>query len=192
MGTPPSTPRPQRSPLPDGAETFTARGSAWRAHLLASTKSVPRRSGDGRWPLTTCGRGCLNEVRSPKERRPADLDGVADAGVHASTKCAPRRSGDERQRSTRSAYRSPQRSPLPERAETGDRDTDAADPAPQRGPLPERAETCRARRGCSRGSRLNEVRSPKERRPPGSTAMRSRPTWPQRSPLPEGAETRRG
>ncbi|MGW9719971.1 hypothetical protein ACUXOP_002114, partial [Micrococcus aloeverae] len=184
--------RPQRSPLPKGAETAAEvadQGSVRDAStksapqrsgdtpdrvgggraMLASTKSAPQRSGDvRRWGRCEPGSRCLNEVRSPKERRPC-LESVSpepdrrlnevrspkerrrrrelDGGPHrpASTKSAPQRSGDGGNSS---------------------------------GPA-------------ARVTRLNEVRSPKEWRQRDQEVSDVTSHGPQRSPLHKGAETRR-
>ncbi len=69
-GSMPSTerPRPQRSPLPTGAET---QGATVEGVVVgrASTKSAPHRSGDVRQIAYMVPPRSLNEVRSPQERR---------------------------------------------------------------------------------------------------------------------------
>ncbi len=156
----------------------------------ASTKSAPQRSGDRPPPLTSWPGWRLNEVRSPKERRHSDGPVPRHPARRASTKSAPQRSGDRDTDHSRAVSSRPQRSPLPKGAETA------------------QAETTAATRWC-----LNEVRSPKERRPAGRPGAHLRagastksapqrsgdfilkslrltaPGGPQRSPLPKGAET---
>ena len=205
------SPGPQRSPLPTGAETPVR--EVPHGVVRASTKSAPQRSGDHTLcpvsaikvdastksapkaaetatpPTTPASDSGLNEARSPKERRPGAVS--ADTSVLAP----------------------PQRSPLPKGAETSTRSAPPYRSTPQRSPLPKGAETGRLRRGvrCP-GRGLNEVRSPKERRPcstqhPGHACCHNevrspkeqRPSparntgsgssRPQRSPLPKGAET---
>ena len=108
--------RPQRSPLPKGAET----GGSERRHVslgAASTKSAPQRSGD------------VHE-----ERAAVPLD--------ASTKSAPQRSGDRAASAWCALSRSwPQRSPLPKGAETVLDPASGSRMLPQRSPLPKGAET---------------------------------------------------
>ena len=184
----------------------------------ASTKSAPRRSGDisggnlpschaspQRSPLHEGAETCeacdraraafmsLNEVRSTKERRLANLhmqttgpsrpqrsplhEGAETAAssasrtcgvIRASTKSAPRRSGDDVIDILKAAHAAePQRSPLHEGAETSG--LGISDPSlaarPQRSPLHEGAETKPTSSG-------------------GPATLQ-----PQRSPLHEGAET---
>ena len=139
---------PQRSPLPEGAETRRRGPRAPRKASGASTKSAPRRSGD------------------------TQLIPVVEVVDAASTKSAPRRSGDL-------GYvfpfwritGVPQRSPLPEGAETTRHRLvnphDRIGLNEVRSPK-ERRHPCPNDRGRLRS--LNEVRSPKERRPePPST-----------------------
>ncbi len=132
---------------------------------FASTKSAPHRSGDRRIaaglprPLP----GSLNEVRSPQERRRADPSGVVRQ-EHASTKSAPHRSGDRAVRLLGQAHRLASTKSAPHRS--GDA----------------RSRGGRTRCGC----RLNEVRSPQERRRLADQ-VRKGDQVPQRSPLPTGA-----
>ena len=206
---------PQRSPLPEGAETHVSvsvvqpegpastksaprrsgdcRMTACSGYLSsASTKSAPRRSGDtsGRLQVVQVVRG-LNEVRSPKERRRAHIsDSERLALISASTKSAPRRSGDCSAQGLCSRGRVASTKSAPRRS--GDNPTGIkvldSETEPQRSPLPEGAETRLGPTGGRCSLRLNEVRSPKERRPIRD-AIRDGMSMPQRSPLPEGAET---
>ena len=115
----------------------------------------------------SAGAECLNEVRSPQERRllAGHLGG---------------------------SYTQPQRSPLPTGAETG------ADGGVHEAPVDASTKSAPHRSGDSHHNagqgprtahRLNEVRSPQERRPEQTAAYMKRPSTPQRSPLPTGAET---
>ena len=106
----------------------------------------------------------LNEVRSPKERRPDESEPVL-LDVRASTKSAPHRSGD----------------PRPRRGCGPPRGLNEVRSPQERRPRPRAASRCRR-------CRLNEVRSPQERRPGRGNAW-GRACGPQRSPLPTGAET---
>ena len=109
----------------------------------------------------------------------------------ASTKSAPQRSGDSPLPSLIALVDRPQRSPFPKGAETRWRARSSAwvwastKSAPQRNGDGGRAGTRTS------GPRLNEVRSPKERRHALGHADLSSISRPQRSPLPKGAETRR-
>ena len=202
---------PQRSPLPTGAETwaviFTLMGNVWpqRSPLPTGAETVA---------VAVRVRSALMPQRSPLPTG-AETEGTfgGDTLSAASTKSAPHRSGDLGRIETRRFARAPQRSPLPTGAETGgvfipvDRLV-----MPQRSPLPTGAETGSARRSCSHPARLNEVRSPQQRRPrlfaedrcslaastksaphrsgDRATNRQESPSGsPQRSPLPTGAET---
>ena len=159
--------RPQRSPLPEGAETWVT-----CSHSGAS-------------------QACLNEVRSPKERRRRGIVWSIRMIESASTKSAPRRSGDIRAptiegdcvASTKSAPRRSGDLSLHRLEHLHRASTKSA---------PRRSGDTRRCRGSGGRCSLNEVRSPKERRPPPRMTAASAHTRPQRSPLPEGAETSTG
>ena len=182
---------PQRSPLPEGAETVGPRRPAPPTGLNEVRSPKERRPSSA-----ACSRPqptSLNEVRSPKERRPLFVhDNVV-------------------------LVNEPQRSPLPEGAETSGTSSVSSPRMPGlnevRSPkerrhrhrvrhedrrLPASTKSAPRRSGDRRahrtqaavGHRLNEVRSPKERRR-GDAGHEHlvRRRGPQRSPLPEGAET---
>ncbi len=158
---------PQRSPLPKGAETDP--GECVAGADDASTKSAPQRSGDvlsipiaasppppQRSPLPKGAETSLDRRRSPHTiRRPqrsplpkgAETGGppgsVGDAECAASTKSAPQRSGD-----------TIDNGPTVNRP-----DPASTKSAPQRS-----GDPASGRRGAGPARRLNEVRSPKERR----------------------------
>ena len=206
---------PQRSPLPTGAETRVDARPVQVRSRPASTKSAPHGSGDCR------GRGQRAPVVASTKSAPhGSGDGEPggrrrDALLLASTKSAPHGSGDQRAE-VRVAHRDlPAASTKSAPHGSGDGgvgEVFAGEFVPQRSPLPTGAETggggCRPRRR----RRLNEVRSPRERRQSASTPWPARPrlnevrsprerrqAWatrlsaskptPQRSPLPTGAET---
>ena len=207
---------PQRSPLPTGAETGRHVRTP-RADDHASTKSAPHRSGDSRRPRSDPPSWtCLNEVRSPQERRQRVLHHALDQPF-ASTKSAPHRSGDRRIAAglprplpgSLNEVRSPQerRRADPsgvvrqEHASTKSAPHRSGDSpmlagsarstvVPQRSPLPTGAETAPS------AFVVRPTGSP-QRSPlptgaetafPAASLTRCR-NWPQRSPLPTGAET---
>ena len=108
----------------------------------ASTKSAPQRSGDHAPTVGDDGSTRASTKSAPQRSGDKRLDGGAHHGFGASTKSAPQRSGD-----SHSAVSTP----------TGGS-------GPQRSPLPKGAETSRIGGARAALTRLNEVRSPKERR----------------------------
>ena len=132
---------PQRSPLPQRSGDRSRRHDGTLGNG-ASTKSAPQRSGDWSRCTTVTVRACLNEFRSPKERRL----GISDwAGRRFMPQRSPLPKGAETgavRLGWEKVSQTPQRSPLPKGAETSGL-THAAEymAQPQRSPLPEGAET---------------------------------------------------
>jgi len=146
---------PQRSGDSEGGRLTLVRA--------ASTKSAPQRSGDPCWRGLRGPPSGLNEVRSPKERRPRTRKRSHAPPLSLNEVRSPK---ERRRRSGRNPdqWASPQRSPLPKGAETPRMTAEVAFVVPpQRSPLPKGAETTASAWQWTPPSNLNEVRSPKER-----------------------------
>ena len=85
--------QPQRSPLPKGAETNSLVSERAMVNGLNEVRS-PKERRPGPPGCKSSRHAGLNEVRSPKERRPDRVRHPCYAG-QASTKSAPQRSGDD-------------------------------------------------------------------------------------------------